>query len=156
MTDHCCTTSCTAQQMALWSPPNFWHTRISHTSTSCMACTWTPQHLPCSTRLESKASIRMTLRRPGVSFRSTLSRSTWALSTLSQMTVEISAVTAQAQEFVRYQQTKRWHHILKLDQIVQTKCFYILKWDEISTGVQLCSIRRGCGIPSRETRQFSG
>lgn len=61
------------------------------TSTSCMACTWTPQHLPCSTRAESKASIRMILRRPGVSFRSTLSRSTWALSTLSQMTVEMSA-----------------------------------------------------------------
>lgn len=61
------------------------------TSTSCMACTWTPQHLPCSMRAESKASIRMILRRPGVSFRSTLSRSTWALSTLSQMTVEMSA-----------------------------------------------------------------
>lgn len=47
-----------------------------HTSTSCMACTWTPQPLPCSTRAESKASIRMILRRPGVSLRSTLSRST--------------------------------------------------------------------------------
>ena len=80
----------------LWKAPSdkmhyYYHYYCYYTSTSCMACTWTPQHLPCSTRSESKASIRMILRRPGVSFRSTLSRSTWALSTLSQMTVEMSA-----------------------------------------------------------------
>lgn len=77
----------------------FWITSTEcRTSTSCMACTWTPQTLPCSTRAESEASIRMILRSPGVSFRSTLSSSTCALSTLSQMTVEISAEMTQAHE----------------------------------------------------------
>lgn len=64
-----------------------------HTSTSWRACTWTPQPLPRSSSSEPKVSIRIIFCSFGVSFRSTLAKRTWAFSTLSQITVVMSAGT---------------------------------------------------------------
>lgn len=69
-----------------------WAWYVLRTSTSVRAWMWTPHFSPCSTSSESKVSIRMILFKPGVSSLSTLPRSTFAFSGLSQTTTEISAV----------------------------------------------------------------
>lgn len=63
-----------------------------HTSSSVRASMWTPHFLPHSISSKSNASMMKTLFRLSVFFFSTFSTSNFALSALSQITVEIFAL----------------------------------------------------------------